>query len=114
MTMPNRQRVSSGWYRSDAQQRATFARLSSSQNSMDNAAWSISSRLIAGISLYAALGWLLSRWFGNEPMFIAVGAMVGLGLAYILIFRDLGGSHREDQAGGTKEASGDGRAGGPA
>jgi F0F1-type ATP synthase assembly protein I len=94
MTPPNRMRSGAGWYRSDAQQRAMFARLSSSKGSMDNAAWSISSRLIAGIGLYAALGWVISMWVGHREVLIAVGALVGLGLAYMLIFRELANDDR--------------------
>ncbi|MCH1447102.1 MAG: AtpZ/AtpI family protein [Candidatus Nanopelagicales bacterium] len=56
---------------------------------MDNAAWTISSRLIAGIVLYAGIGWLISLWWGNRPVLIAIGAFVGLGLSYYLIFTGL-------------------------
>ena len=60
-----------------------------SSPAMDNAAWTISSRLIAGIVLYAGIGWLISLWWGNRPALIAIGAFVGLGLSYYLIFTGL-------------------------
>jgi F0F1-type ATP synthase assembly protein I len=56
---------------------------------MDNTAWIISSRLIAGLILYSALGWLLSLWLGHREVLMAVGALVGLGLSYYLIFTGL-------------------------
>jgi F0F1-type ATP synthase assembly protein I len=56
---------------------------------MDNTAWIISSRLIAGLILYAGLGWLLSLWLGHREIFMSVGALVGLGLSYYLIFTGL-------------------------
>ena len=114
MTQPKGAWQSTRWYRSDAQQRAMFARLSSSQSSMDHAAWSISSRLIAGIGLYALIGWLISRWIGHETLLIAVGALLGLGLAYVLIFRDLGSVRQQDAVRTPGENSGESRAGGPA
>ena len=67
---------------------------------MSDAAWIISSRLIAGLLLYAGLGWLLSRWFGHSDIFIAVGALVGLGLSFFLVFRQLpmyDGTRRTEQ-----------------
>ncbi|NDG94958.1 MAG: AtpZ/AtpI family protein [Actinobacteria bacterium] len=39
--------------------------------------------------LYAGIGWLISLWWGNRPALIAIGAFVGLGLSYYLIFTGL-------------------------
>jgi F0F1-type ATP synthase assembly protein I len=61
---------------------------------MDNVAWTISSRLIAGLVLYTGLGWLLSLWLGHRALLMAIGALVGLGLSYYLIFTSLA---REDR-----------------
>lgn len=61
---------------------------------MDNTAWIISSRLVAGLVLYSGLGWLLSLWFGHQAVFMAIGALIGLGLSYYLIFVGL---HRENK-----------------
>jgi ATP synthase protein I len=85
------------WYRS--RQRSTPAsslsqRAPQPSPAMDNAAWTISSRMIAGIVLYAGLGWLISLWWGNRSALIAIGAFVGLGLSYYLIFTGLA---REDR-----------------
>jgi len=76
------------WYRSRARSISGNAP-QRSLPSMDNTAWIISSRLIAGLILYAALGWLLSLWLGHREIFMAIGALVGLGLSYYLIFTGL-------------------------
>jgi F0F1-type ATP synthase assembly protein I len=75
----------------------SFDRLTNATHSMDNSAWSISGRLIAGIGLYAGLGWLLSLWVGYRGPLIAIGALVGLALAYTLIFRGLSHDARRAQ-----------------
>jgi len=56
---------------------------------MADSAWTISSRLIAGLILYTAIGWLVSLWLGHQAVLMAIGAMFGLGLSYFLIFRGL-------------------------
>ena len=83
------------WYRARQRSNPTSSSPTGAPSSpaMDNAAWTISSRLIAGIVLYAGLGWLISQWWGNRPAFIAIGAFIGLGLSYYLIFTGLA---RED------------------
>ena len=87
-----RQRSATGWYGSRAQRDAVSALPTVAENHrlMDNTAWVTSSRLISGIIIYAGLGWLLSLWLGHRPVFVAVGAMIGLGLSFYLIFEDLG------------------------
>ena len=85
------------WYRS--RQRSTSSsslppRDMQPSPAMDNAAWTISSRMIAGIVLYAGLGWLVSLWWGNRSALIAIGAFVGLGLSYYLIFTGLARENR--------------------
>ena len=79
------------WYRARQRSNPTSSSPAGAYSSpaMDNAAWTISSRLIAGIVLYAGIGWLISLWWGNRPALIAVGAFVGLGLSYYLIFTGL-------------------------
>jgi len=56
---------------------------------MADTAWTITSRLIAGLILYTAIGWLLSLWLGHQAVLMAVGALFGLGLSYFLIFKGL-------------------------
>jgi F0F1-type ATP synthase assembly protein I len=56
---------------------------------MADSAWSISSRLIAGLILYTAIGWVISLWVGHQAVLMAIGALFGLGLSYFLIFRGL-------------------------
>lgn len=83
------------WYGARQRSRSTTSSPPRPSPAMDNAAWTISSRLIAGIVLYAGLGWLISLWWGNRAILIAVGAFVGLGLSYYLIFTGLA---RENKA----------------
>ena len=72
------------WYRASQRSNPTSSSPTGAHSSpaMDNAAWTISSRLIAGIVLYAGIGWLISLWWGNRPALIAIGAFVGQGLSY--------------------------------
>ena len=56
---------------------------------MADTAWTITSRLIAGLILYTAIGWLLSLWVGHQAVLMAIGALFGLGLSYFLIFKGL-------------------------
>jgi F0F1-type ATP synthase assembly protein I len=76
------------WYRSRARSISGNAPVREFA-AMDNAAWIISSRLIAGLILYTGLGFVLSLWLGHRSLFMAVGALVGLGLSYYLIFTGL-------------------------
>lgn len=46
----------------------------------------IVSNLIAGIVLYAGIGWLLGLWLGHQTLFVAGGAIVGVALGLILVF----------------------------
>ena len=77
-------------------------RFPQSSPALDNAAWTISSRMIAGVVLYAGLGWVVSLWWGYRPALIAIGAFVGLGLSYYLIFTGLA---REGRARANQEAA---------
>lgn len=82
------------WYRSRARSISGNAPVREFA-AMDNAAWIISGRLIAGLILYTGLGFLLSLWLGNRSLFMALGALIGLGLSYYLIFAGLA---RENKA----------------
>lgn len=75
-----------GWYRSGARARPVTIEQS---REMADSAWIITSRLIAGPVLYAGLGWLVSRWVGHQALLMATGAMLGLVLAYVLVFTSL-------------------------
>ncbi|MEY4137487.1 MAG: hypothetical protein RL205_1615 [Actinomycetota bacterium] len=56
---------------------------------MADSAWTITSRLISGLIIYTAIGWLVSLWVGHQAVLMAIGALVGLGLSYFLIFKAL-------------------------
>lgn len=90
----------SGWYRSDARRRTTApgAVTRDDARRMSNSAWANSSRLMAGLILYTGLGWLVSRWIGHQALLMAIGAIVGLGLSYYLMFTSLAHEAREEEA----------------
>jgi len=56
---------------------------------MADSAWTIVSRIAAGLLLYTGLGWLVSRWIGHAPLLMAVGALVGLTLSTFLVYVSL-------------------------
>jgi len=76
----------SGWYGSAA---GTKSLSLEDSRALADSAWTISSRIAAGLILYTGLGWLLSLWIGHQALLMAVGAMFGLALSYILIFGGL-------------------------
>ncbi len=49
-----------------------------------NEAWGIVSRLIGGMLVYGALGWLVGNWLGHTVPGLAVGVLIGLGLGLYL------------------------------
>lgn len=54
----------------------------------ENPGWTIFGYLLAGMGVYGGIGWLIGRWAGNPPVFLAIGMVVGLALAIALtIFR---------------------------
>ncbi|MFM8894862.1 MAG: hypothetical protein ACKOE2_05645 [Actinomycetales bacterium] len=56
---------------------------------MADPAWTIVSRIAAGLLLYTGLGWLISQWVGHTSTLMAVGAMVGLGLSMYVVIAGL-------------------------
>lgn len=65
---------------------------------MSDSAWTITSRIIAGLLLYTGLGWVLSLWLGHQQVLMAVGALVGLGLSYTLVFTGLARDARRESS----------------
>jgi len=53
--------------------------------SSNDAAFMIVGHLVAGIVLYGGIGWLLGRWFGHQPTFIAGGLFVGMAASLYLV-----------------------------
>jgi ATP synthase protein I len=65
---------------------ATDGKRSSPGN--DNPGWAIFAYLISGMAVYGGIGWLIGRWAGHSPVFLAIGMIVGLALAItMVIFR---------------------------
>jgi F0F1-type ATP synthase assembly protein I len=97
----------SGWYRSGARRRTdTMGSVTlDDARRMSNSAWVNSSRLISGLLLYTGLGWLVSLWVGHRALLMTVGAFVGLGLSYYLMFTSLEHERRRDEARRNGEAS---------
>jgi F0F1-type ATP synthase assembly protein I len=42
--------------------------------------------LVSAVLLWAGLGWLLDRWLGTDPWFLAIGALVGNAAGVYLIY----------------------------
>ena len=93
MTAPGKIDARPDWYRSGARKRTVSM---DDARRMSNSAWVTSSRMISGLLLYTFLGWLVSRWVGHQELLMAIGAMVGLGLSYYLVFRSLDAERRVD------------------
>ena len=74
------------WYRSGSSRPSLTG---DDARRLSESAWTVVSRLIAGVILYAGIGWLLSIWLGHRDLLIAVGAMMGIGLAMYTIVRGL-------------------------
>jgi len=49
------------------------------------AAWAAVGRLVAGPLLYGAIGWLVDRWLGTAPAFMATGVVLGFAAAIYLV-----------------------------
>ena len=47
----------------------------------------ITGRLLAGMILYGAVGWLLGRWLGHEALFIAGGSFGMAASLYLVLAR---------------------------
>ena len=94
MSAPRNATTPSGWYGSGARRRTVT--MDDAQR-MSNSAWVTSSRLMSGLILYTGLGWLISRWVGHQALLMAIGAMVGLGLSYYLVFTSLAQETRAAQ-----------------
>ena len=99
MSAPDGLNAWSGWYRSGARRRTHTTGIVTKDDArrMSNSAWANSSRLITGLLLYTGLGWLVSRWVGHQALCMAIGAIVGLGLSYYLLFKSLEHERREDE-----------------
>ena len=95
MSAPAPQKPEFGWYRSGAGIRSAPQ---ASPRGMPDSAWTITSRIISGLLLYTGVGWLLSLWLGHQQLLMAVGAIVGLGLSYTLVFTGLAREARRESA----------------
>ncbi len=57
--------------------------------SPNETAWMITGRLLAGMLLYGAVGWLLGQWLGHEALFIAGGILFGMAASLYLVLARL-------------------------
>ncbi len=57
--------------------------------SPNETAWMITGRLLAGMLLYGAVGWLLGHWLGHEALFIAGGILFGMAASLYLVLARL-------------------------
>lgn len=60
-------------------------------------AWSMSSKVLAGILVYGGVGWALDRWLGFDAIFLPVGVILGAAIALYLVFVRLDRSPPEDR-----------------
>lgn len=93
MTAPVPSSRPAGWYRSGAGKRSIPP---DAAKGMADPAWTIVSRIAAGLVLYTGLGWLISRWVGHASVLMAIGAIVGLTLSITLVVVSL---HRQSAPG---------------
>jgi F0F1-type ATP synthase assembly protein I len=49
-------------------------------------AWTVLAHLISGPLLYGGLGWLVDRWLGTAPVFVAIGILSGMTLALYTVW----------------------------
>ena len=60
-------------------------------------AWQITGRLLAGILLYGAIGWLIGLWLGQQKLLTAAGILLGMFASLYLVFARL--RHNEIESG---------------
>ena len=48
--------------------------------------WQVLSQLIAGVLLYAGIGWLIDRWLETR-VFVAIGICLGAGLGIYMVYK---------------------------
>jgi ATP synthase protein I len=58
--------------------------------------------LVAAVLTWSGIGWLVDRWLGTEPWFLAVGALVGNAAGIYLIW--LRSGRMQDAAVAEREA----------
>lgn len=61
-------------------------------------AWNALAHLISGPALYGGLGWLVDRWLGTAPWFLATGLFGGMALALYLVWFRYGSHDRRPPA----------------
>lgn len=57
--------------------------------STSDIAWQITGRLLAGMLLYGAIGWLIGLWLGQQRMLTAAGILFGMFASLYLVFARL-------------------------
>jgi F0F1-type ATP synthase assembly protein I len=48
--------------------------------------WTVITLLLAGVTVYGGLGWLLDRWLGTE-LFLPVGLLAGVAGAIYMVYK---------------------------
>lgn len=49
-------------------------------------AWGMSTELLAAILTWTGIGWLVDRWLGTSPWFVAFGALLGNACGLYLVW----------------------------
>lgn len=60
--------------------------------------WVMTADLLAGITTWGGIGWLLDRWLDTDPWLLAIGIMLGFAAGMYLVYR------RADAQGKAEEA----------
>lgn len=67
-------------------------------------AWQITGRLLTGILLYGAIGWLIGLWLGQQKLLTAAGILFGMFASLYLVFARL--RHNEIEQDSTQSNTG--------
>jgi F0F1-type ATP synthase assembly protein I len=59
---------------------------------------SVGVELVSAVLVWAGLGWLLDRWIGSDPWFLAIGAIVGNAAGIYLIWLRAERMDRQEEA----------------
>ena len=57
-----------------------------SAGSAESMAWAAIGTLVAGPATWGGIGWLADRWLGTDPVFTAIGVMVGFATSVYIVY----------------------------
>ena len=57
-----------------------------SAGSAESMAWGAIGTLVAGPATWGGIGWLTDRWLDTDPVFTAIGVMVGFATSMYIVY----------------------------